>query len=267
MIYMTGDTHGECGRFANRRMKRNHLDITEQDYIVICGDFALCWANDRSFVYNCNFFAEKPYTVLWVQGNHENYDMIKEFPLEEWHGGKVRHIVRDKVILLERGQVFEIEGKTFFTFGGASSHDMEAGVFERSDPQYRLKVKRAKEAGKTFRIMRETWWPEELPSKEEMREGLKNLEKVNNRVDYVITHCCGTKLQKQIAGEGKQEADILTEYFQQLEEIITYKQWYFGHYHEDRHIDEKHTLLYQGIVQLDDTGENLSKVPIPDMGA
>ena len=54
--------------------------------------------------------------------------------------------------------------------------------------------------------------------------------------------------------------------YQQLEEIITYKQWYFGHYHEDKHIDEKQTLLYQGIVQLDNTGENLSKVPIPGMG-
>lgn len=39
--------------------------------------------------------------------------MIAEYPLEEWHGGKVRHIVRDKVILLERGQIFNIEGKSF----------------------------------------------------------------------------------------------------------------------------------------------------------
>ena len=59
-----------------------------------------------------------PYTILWVQGNHENYDLIGEYPLEEWHGGKVRHIIRDKVILLERGQVFEIEGKSFFAFEG-----------------------------------------------------------------------------------------------------------------------------------------------------
>ncbi len=50
--------------------------------------------------------------------------MIAEYPLEEWHGGLVRHIVRDKVILLERGQIFNIEGHTFFTFGGAASHDI-----------------------------------------------------------------------------------------------------------------------------------------------
>lgn len=39
--------------------------------------------------------------------------MIDEYPIEKWHGGNVRHIVRDKVILLERGQIFDIEGKTF----------------------------------------------------------------------------------------------------------------------------------------------------------
>ncbi len=248
MIYVTGDTHGEFRRFASKRMKK-HLNLTEKDYVIVCGDFGLCWADDGSFAANCKFFEEKPYTVLWVQGNHENYDMIKGFPEEEWHGGRVRHIVRDKVILLERGQVFEMEGKILFTFGGASSHDMEAGVFERSDPKFRMMVKRAKKAQKTYRVMRETWWPEELPTPEEMQEGLKNLEKVNNQVDYVITHCCSTGLQKQIAEERRCEADALTEYFQQLEEIISYRQWYFGHYHEDRRIDGKHTLLYRQIVE------------------
>ena len=115
MIYLTGDTHGEFTRFSNHRMEAKELHLTENDYVIVCGDLGLCWANDRTFLYNCEFFQGKPYTVLWVQGNHENYDMIAEFAVEEWHGGKVIHIVRDKVILLERGQVFNIEGKKFFT--------------------------------------------------------------------------------------------------------------------------------------------------------
>ena len=85
------------------------MELTKEDYIIICGDFGLCWAKDKTFEYHCKNFAEKPYTILWVQGNHENYDMIGEYPLEEWHGGKARHIIRDKVILLERGQVFECQ--------------------------------------------------------------------------------------------------------------------------------------------------------------
>ena len=132
MIYITGDTHGEFTRFANKRIRQQGMELNEQDYIIVCGDLGLCWAKDNTFKYHCKNFAQKPYTVLWVQGNHENYDMIAEYPIEEWHGGQVRHIVKDKVILLERGQVFTIEGKTFFTFGGASSHDIQGGVLVRS---------------------------------------------------------------------------------------------------------------------------------------
>lgn len=46
------------------------------------------------------------------------------------------HIIRDKVILLERGQVFEIEGKSFFAFGGASSHDIQGGILDRQTVDY-----------------------------------------------------------------------------------------------------------------------------------
>ena len=108
MIYITGDTHGEYGRFSNKRMRKQGMELDEKDYVIVCGDFGLCCAKDKTFDYNCKNLAEKKYTILWVQGNHDNYDMIAEYPVEEWHGGKVRHIVRDKVILLERGQVFEI---------------------------------------------------------------------------------------------------------------------------------------------------------------
>lgn len=62
--------------------------------------------------------------------------MIAEYPLEWWNGGKVRHIARDKIILLERGQVFTIEGNRFFTFGGASSHDIQGGILDRDSPTY-----------------------------------------------------------------------------------------------------------------------------------
>lgn len=111
MIYITGDTHGEFGRFSTKRLRKQGMEPGEQDYVIVCGDFGFCWEKNKTFEYHCKYFARKKYTILCVQGNHENYDMIAEYPVEEWHGGKVRHIVRDKVILPERGQVFEIEDK------------------------------------------------------------------------------------------------------------------------------------------------------------
>ena len=89
-------------------------DLTENDTVIVCGDLGLLWTKGESFEQDCEFFAKQSFTLLWVQGNHENYNMIDEYPVEKWHGGKVRHIVRDKVILLERGQVFDIEGKRYF---------------------------------------------------------------------------------------------------------------------------------------------------------
>ena len=157
MIYITGDTHGDFSRFSAKRLRRAGMELTQEDYIIICGDFGLCWAKDKTFEYHCKNFEEKPYTILWVQGNHENYDMIGEYPLEEWHGGKVRHIIRDKVILLERGQVFEIEGKSFFAFGGASSHDIQGGILERQTVDFVEQKRRADRAHLPYRILQESW--------------------------------------------------------------------------------------------------------------
>ena len=250
MIYITGDTHKEFHRFGNWNLKKK--DITKDDYIIVCGDLGLCWKRDASFEYQCDFLANRPFTLLWVQGNHENYDMINEFPIEEWHGGKVRHIVRDKVILLERGQIFKIEGKTFFTFGGASSHDIQGGVLDRNDVNFRWLRKKAIRNDLPFRILGESWWKEELPTKEEMEEGICNLKKVENKVDYIITHCAATSIQNKLErGTGHLfEADVLTDYLEAIKEKVSYKHWYFGHYHADMKVDEKHTLLYTSIVSL-----------------
>lgn len=262
MIYVTGDTHGDFGRLSKKKLRMKGTELTENDYVIICGDLGLCWAKDKIFEYHCKNFKRKPYTVLWVQGNHENYDMLAEYPVEEWHGGKVRHILRDKVILLERGQVFKIDGKTFFTFGGAASHDVRGGILDRNDCDFDYKYAKAIESGLPFRILHESWWSQELPSKEEMDEGLCNLEKVHYKVDYVITHCCSSNLQ-QMLGNSKGmifEADFLTDYLQNIEDKLEYKHWYFGHYHDDLSIDDKHTLLYYGIVELG--SENINDVPV-----
>lgn len=88
MIYLTGDTHNDFSKLSNKSLKKHDLKLTEDDYIIVTGDFGLCWAHDKTFDWNCKWFAERSFTTLWVQGNHENYDMIAEYPLEEWHGGR-----------------------------------------------------------------------------------------------------------------------------------------------------------------------------------
>lgn len=128
------------------------FELTQKDIVIICGDMGLLWADDREFAYYKKWLSALPFTILWVQGNHENYDMIAAYPVSIWHGGKVRHIVEDKIILLERGQIFELEGKRFFTFGGASTHDIQGGILDRMSPTYAKDRKRANKRGLPYRV-------------------------------------------------------------------------------------------------------------------
>ena len=124
---------------------------------------------------------EKPFTTLFVDGNHENFDRLyEEYPVKEWHGGNV-HEIRPSVLHLMRGQVFELCGKTFFTFGGASSHDVSGGILDRSDPGYQEKKRTLDRGWKPYRINHLSWWKEELASEEEMEEGRNNLAAHDNR--------------------------------------------------------------------------------------
>lgn len=259
MIYVTGDTHGEFDRFTKAWRNRLPFEMTEEDSCIVCGDFGLLWQKGGTLTYNLKWLSRLPFRILWVQGNHENYDMIAEYPIEEWNGGKVRHIVRDRIILLERGQVFHIEGKSFFTFGGASSHDIQGGILDKNSPEFAVKLRRAVRNDLPFRVLNETWWAAELPTDEEILEARKNLAAADYRVDYVITHCASTRIQKALEkyylGEEPEHylyaPDRLTDYFNELDEKLRFQKWYFGHYHDHIVIDDRHTLLYHQIIPVE----------------
>lgn len=248
MIYITGDTHGDFSRFTKKSRFRRSARPTESDYVIVCGDFGLLWQKGEKLDYDLDVLSRFPFTLLWVQGNHENYDMIAEYPVEVWNGGKVRHIIRDKVILLERGQIFTIEGKTFFTFGGAASHDVQGGVLDLYSPDYQEDREAAKRKGLPYRVRHLTWWDQELPTQEELEEARGNLSKAGYQVDYVITHCCSTRLQSEICRRlgiyNSYGKSLLNEFFDELEEKLSYKAWYFGHMHADYKVDERHYLMY-----------------------
>ncbi len=221
MIYITGDTHGEFERFGS-----HYFDAAKGDYVIICGDFGNLWDNSNTEKYWRKWLKEKPFTVLFIDGNHENYDMLSAFPITEWNGGKI-HKIADNIIHLMRGQVFDIDGIRFFTMGGASSHDIDAGVLEPSDPDFTIKRKKLDREMALYRINRVSWWAEELPSEEEMAGGLANLE------------CVGNK-------------DRLTDYLDIVKEKCEFKMWFFGHYHENRIIGQRFTMLYKEKIRLDD---------------
>lgn len=247
MIFITGDTHGDWVNRLKTDSFPEQKEMTKNDYVLILGDFGI-WDNSNRENYNLDWLEDKPFTTLFVSGNHENYDILDSFPIEEWCGGKVNYL-RPSVIHLMRGQVFELEGKTFFTFGGASSHDISDGILEKDDPRIK---EWDKDYTKMFRVNHVTWWVRELPSKEEMQEGLKNLDKYNNKVDYIITHSPYTSLLSQMdGGSGIYQSDFLTDYLQKIKQNVEYKHWLFGHMHTNQTYHwERSSCLYEQIIKI-----------------
>lgn len=88
-LYITGDTHGDFRRFLPERFpEQEHL--TKEDMVLICGDFGGVWYGDHQDDEELDFLEARPFTTLFVTGNHENYDALNAYPLERWHGGTVR---------------------------------------------------------------------------------------------------------------------------------------------------------------------------------
>jgi len=229
MIYITGDTHGwidynkimrlESNSFTGRKLKKS-------DYLIVLGDFGILWDKSDSHKRLFQEWSSKPYTVLFIDGNHENFPVINSYPIEIWNGGKVHNI--NGVLHLMRGQMFNIEGKSFFTMGGGDSVD------------------------KMRRIPDVSWWQEELPSFIEYDEGIRNLESHNNVVDYILTHSCSNRMFYRLSTAAKMFPifSCLNDYFDDIEEVVTFKHWYFGHYHIDVNLDETHTAMYNEIIKI-----------------
>lgn len=244
MIWLTGDTHGEWIHRVNMASFYEQKEMSKNDYVIILGDFGI-WSDSKQQRYNLKWLEERNFTTLFIDGNHENYDVLDAYPVEEWHGGKV-HFISPSVIHLMRGQVYNIDGLTFFTFGGGASHDIQDGVLEIDDP--RIKEWRD-DPDKMYRINHVSWWDREMPSKEEMDEGIKNLAEHNNKVDFILTHCTSSSVQALLS-QGFYEPDQLTNYFEELKDNVDYGHWICGHYHDNKAISAKDWVLYEQIVRI-----------------
>ena len=104
---------------------------------------------------------------------------------------------------------------------------------------------------KSLRIHGVSWWPEELPNNEEYHNASINLRKVNNTVDYVITHTA----PKTVIYLMKQYPDYhdaeLTGFFDWIYHDINFKHWYFGHWHRDEKISPKATACFTSVIELE----------------
>ena len=245
-IYITGDVHGDWISRLNMNAFPEQKEMTKDDYVIILGDMGI-WDDSKRENYNLDWLEERSFTTLFIDGNHENFDILDTLSVKEWHGGKVSFI-RPSVIHLKRGQVFEIDGKKIFAFGSASSHDIKDGILDWFDDRDLIKKWR-KDPTKLFRIDHVSWWARELPSDDEMEEGIKNLEKHDWKVDYILTHSPSASVIA-LLGHGLYEQDILTRYLEDIRCKTEFKKMFSGHMHLNKQLNDKDILLYEQIVRI-----------------
>lgn len=229
-IYLTGDLHGDNDR--DKLSSDNFpdgCDLDENDYVIVLGDFGVIW---KAVADNIErklidwFDNKKPWTTLFVDGNHEMHPRLYDLPKKKKFGGIVGK-VSDSIYHLKRGEVYTIHGKKFFTFGGAVSID------------------------KLYRTEGLSWWPEEVPSNKECEYGLKQLDKHGNKVDYILSHTCPSSLVDKLSTlyVGDKFNDPTCEYLQTVVEQTEFEKLYFGHFHQNRKYG-KYNCLYGNIERL-----------------
>lgn len=220
MIYVTGDTHGELSCFENAAVRK----LKKNDTLIVCGDFGFLWDDSEEERKNLKYLSKRRYNIMFVDGTHENFDMIDTYPIVDYMGGKARKIANN-IYYMIRGQIYEIDGKTVFGFGGGES------------PEKELRM----QAGK--------WWKREMPSLDEMRDAFENIKRHGLKVDYVITHEPSASVKNMI--DHKSEINSVAAFFDELAKNIEFKKWFFGSLHIDRKITSKHYAIFNSVVPVE----------------
>ncbi|MBR3768562.1 MAG: metallophosphoesterase [Clostridia bacterium] len=224
MIFVTGDIHGDRERLSKTELSM----MSAGDTLIVCGDFGFIWNNDSKESQFLNRLEKRKYNICFIDGTHENFSVINEYPVILWNGGRV-HKIRENIFHLMRGQIYEIEKKKIFTMGGGE--DPEFDLHENDDLTER----------------------KEIPSSQEMLNGVSNLEKHSYKVDYIITHEPPSKIRDFLLLSSNKTLRVtaLGAYFDELSQQTEFKKWYFAGLHIDKFISDSYAALFKNIVSVE----------------
>ena len=229
MIYITGDTHGEfdrlfdfCHRFGSSR----------EDTMIILGDAGFNYYGGKRDRNTKKAVSDLPITVFSIHGNHEKRPAsIPTYHTTEWRGGQV--YMEDEypnLLFGIDGEVYDLNGLQTIVIGGAYS----------VDKHYRL-------------VNGWGWWPDEQPSDEIKQKVEKALTSRNWKVDAVLSHTTPLKYEPVevfMSWVDQSKVDKSTEiWLDSIEDRLTYRHWYAGHYHTEKNIDRL-TLLFESIKEF-----------------
>ena len=225
-IFISGDTHG--GYTMEKLFSKSFPDgkkLTKDDYLIIAGDFGFVFHSEETKTerYWLKWFIEKPWTTLFVCGNHENHHRLAKLPTIQKFGGIVG-VVNDSIFYLKRGEIYTIGEKKIFCFGGAKSRDI------------------------AYRKLNVSYWVEEVPSTQEMQYAVDNLTKHDGHVDYIIAHTAPDTIIS-LCGLSSDYIDPTTRFLEFIVNNTKFDRFFCGHLHMDKTIS-KYTILYEDVIEI-----------------
>ena len=208
MIYLISDLHGGESMKGLEEYLRS---AGENDLLIVLGDIGMCFEKTEENRRFTEYFLSLKRPIAIVDGNHENHPYLRSFPVDTAFGAPVYRL-SECIVYLQRGNIYQIEGKSFFVMGGCKSSEK----WEKLGLLY----------------------PNEEPSEEEVALARKNLLLHQNRVDYILTHL----YQKPKA--HNQTPTPLEELTAYLDSQVSFQHWYSGHAHKFVKHDGLHTVVY-----------------------
>ncbi len=227
-VFLTGDVHADIDDLI-QRFKAIQATKEEKVALIILGDFGVPWgAKD---VGKINYLTKwlqtnRPlWILLFIDGNHENFDLLEKFPIEPLFGGLVSKL-SDKIFWLRRGEVYKIGNFPIACFGGALSIDKE----------------RRKEGS--------SWWAIEQPTEEDFERLKENLKNVVPEETYLLTHTADSQTVLNLLGGWNIKVDRTSNLIGVLKHEYDFKYHFFGHFHETRLAGPKTRLLFDTVFEL-----------------
>ncbi|MBR6872089.1 MAG: metallophosphoesterase [Ruminococcus sp.] len=220
-LWITGDTHGGYDGLMGRLAANG---VMPGDTVLITGDFGFVSDHPDDRISYLKLRRE-PFCFCFIDGNHEDHRLLSEYPASGWNGGKAQ-VIEQNIIRLMRGELYNIEGRTFFCMGGAYSHD------------------------KSCRREGYNWFAEEQPSPEQYAHADLTLEACCGRVDYILTHTAPLSVIHELGAVVYEQESVLDNYLEKLRNTVEFQRWFFGHYHTDRELSGGFTAVYDRMIKL-----------------
>ena len=230
-IFITGDTHRDIdiSKLNTNKWKEQKM-LSRNDILIVAGDFGVPWTfgEDNTDKYILGWYESKPFTTLFVDGNHDNEDALREYEIVTFLGAKC-HKLRENVFHVMRGEVLHVGEHKILCMGGAKSVDREQ------------------------RIQHVSWWPGEEASFQEWQHFYDSLK--SEKPDVIVSHDApGSIVTDMIARyAGIRLLSTTSENFDMILDDIfengsCVKDWFFGHHHVDKD-SEIGGIMYHALYQ------------------